>query len=150
VPAQQPTPAPPAPMARKRPLLAWLAAGACAALLVICLVVFWSAENAPADPGPLALNVNHDGSVLRLTWDPAQAAVRDASDGILFVNDGDAHHRLRLSHDQLSQGSALYVPQSRDVDFRLEVRSHGRNVAGLVKVVQPPPSAKPSPMPMAQ
>jgi hypothetical protein len=87
----------------------------------------WSGALSPAaqpvsDAPPLALEIERQGSDLRVSWNRHSFAVARASDGVLEIRDGDQQvQQLRLDVDQLRHGSIFYSPANPTVQFRLEV-----------------------------
>jgi hypothetical protein len=70
---------------------------------------------------PVALYVQHDGTALRLHWNPDADAVRGASKGALLIGDGPRQSRLDLGPAELRSGVASYWPESQGVVFKLEL-----------------------------
>jgi hypothetical protein len=70
---------------------------------------------------PVALFVQHDGTALRLHWNPDADAVRQAGAGALLIADGPRQSRLDLTPADLRSGVASYWPESPNVDFKLEL-----------------------------
>jgi hypothetical protein len=70
---------------------------------------------------PVALYVEHEGTALRLHWNPDADAVRGASKGALLIGDGPRQSRLDLDPAELRSGVASYWPESQGVDFKLEL-----------------------------
>lgn len=66
---------------------------------------------------PAVLYVQHDGSALRLHWDPAV----HADSGIIWIQDGARETRLDLNANELRSGVASYWPESHEVTFRLQL-----------------------------
>lgn len=75
----------------------------------------------PAAPpkDSVSLFVQHDGPTLKLRWNPDSDAIRRASSGALFIEDGAHHSRLDLRPAELASGVASYWPTSPTVTFRL-------------------------------
>jgi len=65
--------------------------------------------------------VQHDGTALRLHWNPDSEAVRQAGRGALLIADGPRQSRLDLTPADLRAGVASYWPESPRVDFKLEL-----------------------------
>jgi len=85
-------------------------------------------RRSPAPPPPshrsasaVALYVQHDGTALRLHWNPDSDAVRQAASGSLSIADGPRQSRLDLTPADLRSGVASYWPESPSVDFKLEL-----------------------------
>ncbi len=97
---------------------------------------------APA-PNATALYVQHDGRSLRLHWNPDV----QASSGILWITDGERDTRLDLNAQELHAGVATYWPDSREVNFRLELDG---NPAGAIRAsADKPPEPESQPAPVA-
>jgi hypothetical protein len=80
------------------------------------------ASDAPA----LALRVERKDNDLRVSWNRKATAVIQAKDAALSIRDGDAQQQeLRLTLEQLRNGSVLYTPANASVQFRLEVTAPG-------------------------
>ena len=88
------------------------------------------------------LNVERAGRTLRLTWNPRAKAIESARQGSLRITDGALQRKIDLSARQLSEGNALYVPASDNVEFRLEVQKGQRTIADSILSVAPPGRAK--------
>jgi outer membrane biosynthesis protein TonB len=101
----------------------------------------------------LGLNIDHLGPALRLTWNPHHTLIENATHGVLWVVDGSARKKIDLNERQLAHGSAMYVPASDQVEFRLEVSGQGKPVANSIRSLTPvvqqqaPESEKPAPVP---
>jgi rare lipoprotein A len=81
-------------------------------------------------PSAVALHVERRGDNIRVTWERHTPRIARATDGVLFIEDGDLPQReVRLSAEDLHSGSVLYVPSSERVRFRLSIGSAGSNVA---------------------
>ena len=85
---------------------------------------FWLRTSA-VPPPTVPMHVSDLGSKLRIEWDPAHKAVRRASGAQLEIRDGgNAPVTIPISRTGLDNGSALYVPQSDNVEVRLKLM-HG-------------------------
>jgi hypothetical protein len=99
-----------------------------------------------SDAPPLALYVQHDGPALRLHWNPDADAVRRAASGALLITDGQRQSRLDLAPAELTAGLASYWPESRAVDFRLELDGvvAGQLQAPVLAVREEEPDSSPA------
>lgn len=80
------------------------------------------------------LDVDQQGSNIRVHWNRNVKVISQAQTGLLSIKDGDSSPRLlRLDADQLRTGSVTYSPGSNRVQFRLELHEpDGRNVSESV------------------
>jgi TonB family protein len=122
----------------------WLKA--CLAMLALAGAGLGIALLAPrlarAPAAPIDLAVRRSGDVLRLTWDPRNAAVRKGNSGVLTVRDGTSQHTVELSAGQLRSGMLEYTPQAQMVEFRLRVLHDGTPLPGeasIFAIGTPPP-----------
>lgn len=129
-------PAPPVRELRATPSLPWLWYPLFTILMIALGAVGYQAMLKWAGPAPgeataafvasdaptLALRVERKDSDLRVSWSRKAAAVIQAKDAALSIRDGDAQQQeLRLTLEQLRNGSVLYTPANTSVQFRLEV-----------------------------
>ncbi len=93
------------------------------------LQVFW--------PSPsLNMKVSTAGDRFQLSWNRDTPAVRTAREAILDINDGPQHHQIHLGNAEVTNGSVLYLPNTDDVVFRLEVHgAGGQNAEESIRVV---------------
>jgi TonB family protein len=107
----------------------------------------------PKAGAALGISVDPVGSLLRVTWNRNSPAVRSGASGALRIDDGHNHRDIPLNPGQLSNGSVMYRPDSRDVTFRLVVDGSPRaeetvrvvSGAAPLPVVSDTPSANPPP-----
>jgi len=124
----------PAPAFANWPLSQWIAAvAACLFIALAGAGYYWQQSRTVAGPRGLGLNVHQTGKELRLTWNPR--ALHGPT--VLVVGDGAFQRRIRLNPEEIEHGSALYIPRSNQVSFRLETDG----VADSIWLV---PSAAPS------
>ena len=98
---------------------------------------------APVAPPPqqhVTLDVARNGQSLRLKWDRNAAAVREATHAILHIEDGTHRSQLDLDSTLLHSGLLSYWPESRNVEFRMELFTPGRTVTGSVRATNATPS----------
>ena len=111
------------------------------AMLVLLLTIggwYWSRSGSVipiTSAAGFGLNIDHVGRALRLTWDSGSGSIRHASQATLYIRDGGIERKLLLNARQLAHGSALYVPASSDVEFRLQVPVGNREVADSIRSV---------------
>jgi len=113
--------------ARVRPKRQFI--GPLLAVVLLCIAaaaisVLWSMARAPHwAPLHLDAQVSSTGAI-GLTWDGASAAARDASRGVLGIEDAAGSHTVALSTDQIRSGQYTYFPggagNNAGVLFRLE------------------------------
>ena len=82
----------------------------------------------PAAPSPVVpMHVSDLGSKLRIEWDPVNKAVRTASGAMLEIREGGHNPvTIPISRSGLDNGSALYVPQTDNVEVRLKLMRGSR------------------------
>ena len=113
------------------------------AMLILVLTVagwYWSKSGSVApitSTAGFGLNIDHMGRALRLTWDPRTGTIRRADQATLWIRDGGIERKLLLNARQLAHGSALYLPASSDVEFRLQVPAGDREIADSIRSVGP-------------
>jgi hypothetical protein len=100
----------------------------------------------PRPSQSLALNVTATGDNLRLSW--GRQSLRQATHGVLWIQDGQDEHKVELDSKQLDEGSVSYWPKSTDVNFRLELTSPSGKVTESVRAIGGP-SLKPAAIPAA-
>ncbi len=92
----------------------------------------------------VALNVQREGTSIRLLWDRNSPMVRNAEKAILYIDDGNHSSHLDLDHTELESGLISYWPDTKDVKFRLEVFAGSRSSDDSIRVVggisEPPPA----------
>jgi Gram-negative bacterial TonB protein C-terminal len=112
-----------------------VAAVAACALIVLAGTTYlgWQSQASPAPPR-FGLNVQRSGRELRLTWNP-QAVHGKA---VLWVNDGPSRRRIDLDQAQVTLGSAVYVPGSDEVNFRLEAQDTSDSIWSIGASPAPP------------
>lgn len=87
-------------------------------------------------PPALNLKVATVGERFQLSWNRETPAVRNAREAILDINDGSQHHQIQLGSAELASGSVLYLPNTDDIVFRLEVHgAGGQNANESLRVV---------------
>ena len=87
----------------------------------------------------LLLQVDSQGTDLRVTWNRSATAITRAKAGLLSIQDGDnSPQELRLDADQLRTGSLLYSAASNKVQFSLQLfEPDGQNVSEYVLALSP-------------
>jgi hypothetical protein len=75
----------------------------------------------PPDPYSLELSAVQFGENLHLKWNPEASVFRNASKGLLHIQDGDNSKLVELRQEDLSRGGVLYHNATNNVTFRLEV-----------------------------
>lgn len=100
------------------------------------------AQTAWASPG-LHLRVSKSGERIQLSWNRALPAARNAQGAVLDIKDGPDHRQILLTAGEVANGSILYLPNTGEVVFRLEVHgSAGQNVSESMRVLNTRKSAK--------
>ena len=89
----------------------------------------------PVDPAHVGLNVQREGPSVRLYWDRNAPAIRDASKGVLYINDGSHKSQLNLDPSELRTGLISYWPDSKDVTFRLQTFATGYSTDDSIRFV---------------
>jgi len=77
---------------------------------------------------PLSLSIEKRGPEVLLSWDRHSPAVHGADFGMLSIREGDSGRNIRLSAEQLQQGSVLYMARTDRVEMELNLIS-GEKVA---------------------
>ncbi len=141
----------------------WALSGAAAAMLIVSLTM-WSrshAATAQAEPSEaprpaatpdagVSLHVERrDGSAI-LTWNRAAPDAQRAQSALLVITDADKRRELRLDRTDLQTGRVVYVPESDDISFQLQLLAPGRSSTESVRWLQESPTvpaAAPLPSP---
>jgi hypothetical protein len=123
---------------RERRLRQWGWIPVVAASAVIAVLIAMRHASAPIQPSLLpavanaavttsprvdtvALNVEHAGRELKLTWNHLADVIRQAEYATLQIRDGQSTRELRLDRDELQTGSVRYLPKTGDVHFQFRV-----------------------------
>jgi hypothetical protein len=102
-----------------------------------------TAQVPAANPSAIGLYVQHDGSALRLRWNPDDPVIRATDGAVLSIVDGARQSRLALKPEDFRAGVASYWPESREVTFRLTL--DGGATGEIRASAVPAPQARPSP-----
>jgi hypothetical protein len=92
----------------------------------------------------LNLGVETASGNIHLTWDHKSPAFRSAETGTLWISDQGNTRQLNLNRSTLSTGSLVYVSDTPDITFRMQVdQKSGQPITGSVRVIRdvPPPPA---------
>jgi hypothetical protein len=93
-------------------------------ILVVSAGGLWVRTRAKP-PTSVSVHVSDSGSELRIEWDPRHPAVSTASAATLEIRDGGRLPvTIPIGKSGLDNGSALYVPQSDNIEVRLRLM-HG-------------------------
>ena len=85
--------------------------------------------------GGLGLAVRPEVRQLHLTWNRDSPAVKAATFGLLQVLDGSTPVSIELPSSDLTEGSFIYTPHSKDVTFRLRIGTlSGQNAEEAIRV----------------
>ncbi len=90
-------------------------------------------QSAPG-AGVLGLKVVRSGKDFQISWDRLSAAVQQASEGTLTINDGALTRSVALDGAQLHEGQILYTPLFEELNFRLEVGTSDPGTASAESV----------------
>ena len=120
----------------------WTAAiAACLFLALAGAGDYWRQTRNPGSPSDgLRLNMRRMGKEMRLTWDPR--ALRGRT--VLLVSDGLSQRRIRLNRQEIEHGSALYVPATNEVSFRMETPGDAESIWLVTSAVPPPALQRPA------
>lgn len=141
--AEEPWPAPRRPKRRRQtPLVVWAVAAVLAMVAGGVASWVWLDSPAPVSAPPLALTLVDASGQLLVSW---SGAAQDARDGWLEFEDSGRTTRVRLTPEQLLQGSLTYARRSRDVNVRLRVNTPGAAQETLARFVEPEPPERPTP-----
>ncbi len=91
----------------------------------------------------LDLNAQRSDKSLRVTWNRVSPPIVDAERGVLWIKDGANEQRIDLDPRQLTTGSVIYWPNSRDVTFRLEVFGISKFASESVRALYSTPEVAP-------
>ena len=87
-------------------------------------------------PPTLNMKIATVGDRFQLSWNRDNPVVRNAREAILDINDGTRHHQIQLGSAEVANGSVLYLPNTDDVIFRLEVHgAGGQNASESLRIV---------------
>jgi hypothetical protein len=114
--------------------LAWFIA---AASLAFGLREFWL----PARTPPLVLQLTEVAGQVLVRWDPSDSLVRQASSGVLEIEDAGRKTTFRLDASQARSGSFTYARASGDVAIQLTLAlPHARNLKGASRIAMQSPT----------
>ena|ERR1022692_4574739 len=74
-----------------------------------------------AIPEQIGLHADADEEGVVVQWDRRSRPIVNADRAILYIEDGSLQSQLDLTGRQLDGSSARYWPETRQVNFRLEV-----------------------------
>jgi outer membrane biosynthesis protein TonB len=143
----------PVPNIRK-PMLGWSVA---AVALIALLALGMQYRPAPSPPRkeverPLNIALQRKGDAVIVDWDKRATALKQASSGVLTINDGGTTQKLNLSRTELDHGKVQFWPRSDEVTVHMDL-TH-QDVAGStanLAIPRPPPEtaeATPPPVPV--
>ena len=93
-----------------------------------------SREETPPRAMTLGLQPVRTGSQWVLHWDAQAPALKFAQSGLITISDGARIKQLKLDRSQLNSAQVVYVSESKDVSFRLEVyQGNGRGWSESVR-----------------
>jgi len=126
-----------------------------AALFVLAALMLWRRPAPPAGAAsPIGLTAHATIGGIAVGWNRDSALVKQSTSGTLTIHDGDSRQQLTLDRNQLLDGSAVYVPRTGQVDFRLEIYRDRDHFSGeslsVATGITPSPVAPPAPTTPAQ
>ncbi len=89
-------------------------------------------------PQPLGLWVADMGGQLLIEWDRGAQPIRDATGGMLEIQDGTDRVAHKIDGDRLREGSIDYVRHAEIVDVRLRVEGGGNSGEEFLRFIGPP------------
>ena len=118
----------------------WLVVVMLAATLAIILLRYRPQAFTAKDEGSLAASMGFEAvrsdPGLELHWNASALALKTAKTGVLTITDGSQVRKLELDRAQLETGRVHYVPETQDVNFRLEVYTqNNRNLSESVRIL---------------
>jgi len=144
----------PVPQIRK-PLLGWSVAGV-AAITLLALGMQYRPAAAPPRKEverPLNIALQQKGDAVIVDWDKRATALKQASSGVLTINDGGSTQTLNLSRTELDHGKVQFWPRSNQVTVHMDLthRDEAGSTANLALPGNPRQMAlaKPSPLPLS-
>ena len=144
----------PVPHIRK-PVLGW-SVGAVAVIALLALGMQYRPPSAPPRKDvERALNIalRQKGDAVIVDWDKGATALKQASSGVLTINDGGTTQKLNLSRTELDHGKVQFWPRSNEVTVHMDL-TH-QDVAGSTARISIPGTqpqttlAAPSPLPLS-
>ena len=93
----------------------------------------------PAAPAHLQFSVKRDGTVWKLSWNPASIEAFKPLGAILTIEDGGYQQQVPLTPGDLASGNLVYSPESSDLTFRLRIDRVGAHVEEHVRVLAAAP-----------
>jgi hypothetical protein len=133
--------------------IVWARNSGLAAFVIAGLTWAYLDSHAVAPATDLGMRVETQADSLRLTWNRNSPVVRSANAGSLRIDDGHEPHELKLNQSQMATGSFVYVPNSNDVTFRLQVEGRkGPELTESVRILKgnQPPAPEPPKAPEVQ
>ena len=84
----------------------------------------------------IGLSAQMESGKIIVRWDRRSAAVQNAQNGTLHIQDGDFDKTVNLDARQLQNGSVIYMSADNEVSFRLEVTTQQKTmISETVKFV---------------
>jgi hypothetical protein len=88
---------------------------------------------------PLKLRAKLGAEQMEISWDHDAAALQDAQQGVLKIQDGDVTEAVPFDAAQLRDGVLVYRPRTTDVSVRMEVNKRdGQQLSESVRAVRLP------------
>ena len=113
--------------------------GTIGAILILAAVLgtmFMRLGGQTEDAVPVSLSVERRGEALRLSWNANSPEVEHAANAILWISDGGRGRRIELTPDRLKSGAFLYTPETRNVTFRLDLRTQNNKSLNFVATAE--------------
>jgi protein TonB len=91
------------------------------------------------DSNQLQLQAVRANGELMLTWNPDAAIVKNASKGVLTINDGEQKDTVDMDLAQLATGKIMYSPAGKDIRFEMRVTDKaGKSTMEPFRILLPP------------
>jgi hypothetical protein len=115
---------------------AWIKYAVPGALVFAVLAWAYLHQRVAAPATDLGMRVETQANSFRVTWNRNLPALRSATAGTLRIDDGRGSRDLQLDQSQIATGSLVYVSDSKDITFRLQVEGErGRQFTERVRVL---------------
>ena len=93
------------------------------------------------ESAPISLTVSEHNSQIQVLWNHSSRIIKEAAQGSIEILDGGQTRSAVLSADDLSHSNVIYVPQTGDVQIRLEVENaKGQKVLEVARFIESHPS----------
>jgi hypothetical protein len=141
----------PVPRIRK-PLLGW-SLGAVAVIALVALGMQYQPTASPPRKEverPLNVALQRKGDAVIVDWDKRATALKQASSGVLTINDGGTTQKLNLSRTELDHGKVQFWPRSNEVTVHMDLthQDAAGSTANIAIPRTPPQTVEPKPSPL--